>query len=448
MLTVTPTPTATVAAQSDTSTPTPTATPMGGISQLQESEQSDHDRPYNLQASAADGAITFTWQDPTTHESHDLYVILRGRPELGEAELRVYAEYVTLTGRTFTDSEVEPGVLYVYAVKAVKDLGGFLGPASDPVEVRMPASESGEAVETNTPLTADTPTATPTAAPPTGHAYAYANCCAADGHAYANCCAADGHAYAKLLRRRRTRLRLRQLLRRRTDTPTPTAAPPTDTPTPTPTAAPPTDTPTPTPTAAPPTDTPTPTPTAAPPTDTPTPTPTAAPPTDTPTPTPTAAPPTDTPTPTPTAAPPTDTPTPTPTAAPPTDTPTATATVASPTDTPTPTTVPTPARPQGLQVTDVKHNSVTITWTDPGDSSISGYQILRRDRAVQETGQFSVIVENTGNAGTNYVDTTVAAGGNFVYRVKARNVAGLSTWSSYARADIPSAPTATPTATH
>ena len=111
------------------------------------------DRPYGLQATTGSGKITLTWLDPNTHASSALYTILRHRPELGEAEGLVYAEYVQITDRTFTDREVEPGVLYVYAVRAVKDLGGRLGPASDSIEIRMPPGETGDAEETNTPAT-------------------------------------------------------------------------------------------------------------------------------------------------------------------------------------------------------------------------------------------------------------------------------------------------------
>ena len=120
-----------------------------------------HDRPHNLQATVAEGAITLTWQDPDTHPSRGLYHILRHRPELGEDKSLVYVEYAPSTDRTFTDSAVEPGVLYVYAVKAVKDYFGFLGPASDPVEVRMPPGEGGEA-RPNSPATGQ-PTITGTA---------------------------------------------------------------------------------------------------------------------------------------------------------------------------------------------------------------------------------------------------------------------------------------------
>ena len=90
-----------------------------------------HDRPHKLQATVAEGAITLTWQDHNTHPSRGLYHILRHRPELGEDKSLVYVEYTASTDRTFTDSAVEPGGLYVYAVKAVKDHFGFLGPASE-----------------------------------------------------------------------------------------------------------------------------------------------------------------------------------------------------------------------------------------------------------------------------------------------------------------------------
>ena len=110
-----------------------------------------HDRPHNLQATVTEGAITLTWQDPDTHPSRGWYHILRHRPELGEDQSLVYVEHTPSADRTFTDSAVEPGVLYVYAVKAVQDYFGSLGPASDPVEVRMPPGEGGEAP--NSPAT-------------------------------------------------------------------------------------------------------------------------------------------------------------------------------------------------------------------------------------------------------------------------------------------------------
>ena len=98
-----------------------------------------YDRPHGLRASAVGGAITLTWEDPAPlpSYSYSYYEILRHRPELGESEPVTYVEYTQTHDRTFIDSAVEPGVLYVYAVRAVVDYLGNLGPASDPVEVRM-----------------------------------------------------------------------------------------------------------------------------------------------------------------------------------------------------------------------------------------------------------------------------------------------------------------------
>ncbi|MYH97720.1 MAG: hypothetical protein F4129_14590, partial [Acidimicrobiia bacterium] len=97
----------------------------------------------------------------------------------------------------------------------------------------------------------------------------------------------------------------------------------------------------------------------------------------------------------------------------------------------------TPARPV---IDSVAHDSVTLSWADPGDSTITGYQILRRHRATQPAGVFSVIEDDTGSAATSYTDTTVEASTSYVYRIKARNAHGLSLRSVYRRADTPAAP--------
>ena len=48
-----------------------------------------------------------------------------------------------------------------------------------------------------------------------------------------------------------------------------------------------------------------------------------------------------------------------------------------------------PARPTGLSAT-ASHDSVTLTWDDPGDDSITGYVILRRIPGVDPEGHFDV----------------------------------------------------------
>ncbi len=98
-----------------------------------------------------------------------------------------------------------------------------------------------------------------------------------------------------------------------------------------------------------------------------------------------------------------------------------------------------PATPTGLTGT-FTHESVSLSWDDPGDPSITGYQILRRQRGVHEVGDFQVHADDTNSAATSYVDTAVEAEASYVYRVKARNSSGLSERSRFFRADIPAAP--------
>ena len=102
-----------------------------------------------------------------------------------------------------------------------------------------------------------------------------------------------------------------------------------------------------------------------------------------------------------------------------------------------------PDKPTGLTGT-VAHDQVSLTWDDPGDESITGYQILRLDRDVDGLGNFQVHVDDTGSAATGYVDRDVAPETRYVYRIKARNAAGLSVWSHYFDANTPPASDPTP----
>ena len=99
-----------------------------------------------------------------------------------------------------------------------------------------------------------------------------------------------------------------------------------------------------------------------------------------------------------------------------------------------------PGRPQALQAAVVSHDMVSLSWDDPGDATISGYQILRRLRDHSPVGQFEVLVEDTGSAASAYVDRQVQPETRYNYRVKARNAAGLSPRSNFVRADTPPAP--------
>ena len=98
-----------------------------------------------------------------------------------------------------------------------------------------------------------------------------------------------------------------------------------------------------------------------------------------------------------------------------------------------------PAMPTGLSAT-ASLDSVTLTWDDPGDDSITGYVILRRVRENDVGGDFSELVADTGTAATTYTDDTVAAGTTYTYRIKAINGAGTSERSRWFHIDTPAAP--------
>ena len=98
-----------------------------------------------------------------------------------------------------------------------------------------------------------------------------------------------------------------------------------------------------------------------------------------------------------------------------------------------------PASPTGLAA-EVSHDSVTLTWDDPGDDSITGYVILRRDSAIHEEGTFETVESDTGSAETTYTDDSAQPERKYVYRIKAINKHGLSEISSWVRAYTPAAP--------
>ena len=99
-----------------------------------------------------------------------------------------------------------------------------------------------------------------------------------------------------------------------------------------------------------------------------------------------------------------------------------------------------PAMPTGLSPS-VSHDTVTLTWDDPQDDSITGYVILRRDRAIHPTGTFVTITGDTGSADTAYTDDTVEPDREYVYRIKAINEHGqVSEMSDWVRGFTPAAP--------
>ena len=63
--------------------------------------------------------------------------------------------------------------------------------------------------------------------------------------------------------------------------------------------------------------------------------------------------------------------------------------------------------------------------------------MLRHNPAVDETGVFHTIAEDTGSADNSYTDTTVEGEARYFYRVRARNSAGLSAKSNFFSASVP-----------
>ena len=99
-----------------------------------------------------------------------------------------------------------------------------------------------------------------------------------------------------------------------------------------------------------------------------------------------------------------------------------------------------PAKPRGLEATTATHDSVTLTWDDPGDDTITGYVILRRIPGDDPEGHFDVLVADTGTAATTYTDNTVSAETRYTYRIKAINGTGTSERSRWSHIDVPAAP--------
>ena len=100
-----------------------------------------------------------------------------------------------------------------------------------------------------------------------------------------------------------------------------------------------------------------------------------------------------------------------------------------------------PDKPRGLEAT-ATHDSVTLTWDDPGDDTITGYVVLRRIPGVDPQGHFSELVSNTGTDATTYTDDTVSAETRYTYRIKAINEHGVSERSRWSHVDVPAAPEA------
>ena len=100
-----------------------------------------------------------------------------------------------------------------------------------------------------------------------------------------------------------------------------------------------------------------------------------------------------------------------------------------------------PAKPTGLSASP-SHDSVLLSWTDPGDGTVTGYQMLRGPDAAN----LAVLTADTGSAASSYTDDTVEAQTTYVYAIRARNTHGLGPQSDPISATTPAAPEETPPA--
>ena len=89
-----------------------------------------------------------------------------------------------------------------------------------------------------------------------------------------------------------------------------------------------------------------------------------------------------------------------------------------------------PDPPQNLQATST-NTTVTLTWDDPGDVTITGYKILSRAPVTQT--QLSTLVNNTASAAATYTVTDLEPGTTYVFRVVAINEHGESGRSDFVR---------------
>ena len=117
-----------------------TSTATAAVVAATEEGEEPTDRPHGLTAEASDGAVVLTWNAPSVDYEVSSYHILRHRPEQGEAEPLVCVDQAPNKDTAYTDTEVEPGLLYVYRVKAIINFFGDLGEASDAAQIRAPAT--------------------------------------------------------------------------------------------------------------------------------------------------------------------------------------------------------------------------------------------------------------------------------------------------------------------
>ena len=79
---------------------------------------------------------------------------------------------------------------------------------------------------------------------------------------------------------------------------------------------------------------------------------------------------------------------------------------------------------------------MTLTWTAPSRGTVTGYRVLRGTDA----NSLSAIAQDTGNAGAEYTDSTVAAETTYHYAVLALSADGDGAQSAAVSATTPATP--------
>ena len=125
-----------VGAPSPVVSATPLVSGAGGNSTPEPSTRPG--RAVNLAASEADGAVTLTWDAPADGGAPSGYMILRRAPGLGQRDLRTLTEDTGSAATTHTDTGVQPGVKYIYSVKARNSAGQ--GAPSRPAQITTAAA--------------------------------------------------------------------------------------------------------------------------------------------------------------------------------------------------------------------------------------------------------------------------------------------------------------------
>ena len=95
-----------------------------------------------------------------------------------------------------------------------------------------------------------------------------------------------------------------------------------------------------------------------------------------------------------------------------------------------------PAAPTGLTASSVEHDSLTLTWEDPEDDSITGYRVLRGPDA----DSLSTLETDTESVSTEYEDDTVEAETTYHYAVLALSQDGDSVQSNAISYSTPAGP--------